>query len=107
MAAKKKSASKKTAAALKRPPQAAAKAKPGKQPVPTKAKMAATKVANSAKPKSAKAAAGGGSTVKNTLDGYFEKAGGWQEEAMRKIHDIVVDTAEGVEHGIKWAQPVY
>src|SRR5688500_5350397 len=116
MAAKKKTASKKSAAALKKPAKAASKAKPTPRakpkPVATTAKMAVAKSARGGTPeekgKAAKASraaktaktagAAPRSTPKqsevkgNTVDWYFDQAGGWQEEAMRRIHDIVLDT---------------
>lgn len=42
-----------------------------------------------------------------TVDWFIEKTGGWQAETIAKLHDIILSAAPGIEHGIKWAQPVY
>lgn len=129
MAVKKKTASRKSAAAPKKAAKAAVKASKAKTRV--KKKPAATEAGPVAAKAPGKGKAPGatprraykrspaklligdtavgvdGADAVNGVDGYFDKAGGWQAEAMRKIHAIVVDAAGGVKHGIKWAQPVY
>jgi outer membrane biosynthesis protein TonB len=96
------------------------KLKPGTQPGPKPEEMAAavTTLGGSAeeKGKAAQATRDGGTSGQSAAKRSGPKhasveenpgqADGWQSEAMRKLHDIVMDAAEGVEKGIKGALPV-
>jgi hypothetical protein len=42
-----------------------------------------------------------------SVDWYIEKTGGWQAETIAELHGLILDAVPGIEHGIKWAQPVY